>query len=300
MLSLQAYSVPPVSPPVLGFNNNVRHRGRVFHIQTEDSGVKSPRIVTHLFADGGRIIKTARTSYAELVGRADLNQVVRQMMKDQHKAMFTALRSGALDELLESSCGPLPLPAAAAAAPEAAAEVAPQAPSPSSSPAASSSGIVAKATIAVGATAAAGGAPEAPLPSSAASSAPGARSGTGRSLTNPSMYKLPPSVVPPASREAIDLAVGALEKLGAGPPVSALLRGAAKSEPPKARKSAPAPARKARTPAAPAASARPPSRYGSVPSKSARSIFGDGVISEKSLDEVILSYLAEDLDGPTE
>ena len=27
---------------------------------------------------------------------------------------------------------------------------------------------------------------------------------------------------------------------------------------------------------------------------------GDGVISEKSLDEVILSYLAEDLDGPTE
>jgi hypothetical protein len=37
-----------------------------------------------------------------------------------------------------------------------------------------------------------------------------------------------------------------------------------------------------------------------VPSKSARSIFGDGVISEKSLDEVILSYLAEDLDGPTE
>src|SRR5688572_31576936 len=48
-----------------GFNNNVRHRGRIFHIQTEDSGVRFPRIVTHLFADGGRIIKTAKTRSEE-------------------------------------------------------------------------------------------------------------------------------------------------------------------------------------------------------------------------------------------
>jgi hypothetical protein len=26
--------------PLLGYNNNVRHKGKVFHIQTEDSGVK--------------------------------------------------------------------------------------------------------------------------------------------------------------------------------------------------------------------------------------------------------------------
>ena len=45
-------------PPLLGFNNNVRHRGRVFHIQTEDSGIRHARIVTHLFADGGRIVRT--------------------------------------------------------------------------------------------------------------------------------------------------------------------------------------------------------------------------------------------------
>ena len=42
--------------PQLGFNNNVRHKGRVFHIQTEDSGIKHPHIITHLFADGGRIL----------------------------------------------------------------------------------------------------------------------------------------------------------------------------------------------------------------------------------------------------
>ena len=96
-----------VPPPVLGFNNNVRHRGRIFHIQTEDSGVRFARIVTHLFADGGRIIKTARTDYAEHLENGDVSKIVRSLMKDQHRAMFTALRAGELDALLERTVGPL-------------------------------------------------------------------------------------------------------------------------------------------------------------------------------------------------
>jgi hypothetical protein len=42
-------------------------------------------------------------------------------------------------------------------------------------------------------------------------------------------------------------------------------------------------------PTSQAATSRPPD---------GRSLFGDDLISEKSLDEVILSYLAEDLDTP--
>lgn len=90
--------MPP--PPLLGYNNNVRHRGRVFHIQTEDSGVANPRIMTHLFADGGRIVKSTRTDYSEHLGRTDLAETVRGLMKDQHKAMFVALRGGELDALI--------------------------------------------------------------------------------------------------------------------------------------------------------------------------------------------------------
>ena len=50
--------------PLLGYNNNVRHKNRVFHIQTENSSVKHPHIITHLFMDGGRILKSVKTSYA--------------------------------------------------------------------------------------------------------------------------------------------------------------------------------------------------------------------------------------------
>src|SRR3954469_22135831 len=86
--------------PLLGYNNNVRHKGRVFHIQTEDSGINHPHIITHLFMDGGRILKSVKTSYSEHIGTDGMTEKVRAMMKDQHKAMFIALRDGQYDEVV--------------------------------------------------------------------------------------------------------------------------------------------------------------------------------------------------------
>ena len=51
----------------MGYNTNVRHKGKLYHIQTEDSGVKRPHVITQLFADGGRIIASEKTSYEEHV-----------------------------------------------------------------------------------------------------------------------------------------------------------------------------------------------------------------------------------------
>jgi len=90
------------SPPLLGFNNNVRHNGRVFHIQTEDSGTKYCRVVTHLFADGGRILRTIRTDYSQQLGTAEFSEAIRRLMKDQHRSMFAALRAGEFDESIRS------------------------------------------------------------------------------------------------------------------------------------------------------------------------------------------------------
>lgn len=94
--------------PAAGFNTNVAHRGAVFHLQTEDSGAKNPRIVTHLFGDGGRILRTLRIDYREHLGRPDLSTFVRQLMRAQHKNLFIALRSGELDTMIEQACGPFP------------------------------------------------------------------------------------------------------------------------------------------------------------------------------------------------
>ncbi len=90
-----------VQSPQLGYNTNVRHKGKLFHIQTEDSGVARPHIITHLFVDGGRILKSVKSSYADSLEEPDLIAYIRRRMQEQHKAMFVALRDGDFDALLE-------------------------------------------------------------------------------------------------------------------------------------------------------------------------------------------------------
>jgi pSer/pThr/pTyr-binding forkhead associated (FHA) protein len=78
----------------MGYNNNIRYADRVFHVQTEDSGLDQPHIVTHLFTDGGRIIKSHKRSYEQHVARPDVADFVRGLMKAQHLEMVMALREG--------------------------------------------------------------------------------------------------------------------------------------------------------------------------------------------------------------
>ncbi len=84
----------------VGFNNNIKYSGLVFHIQTEDSGLDRPHIITHLFADGGRIIKSHKRSYASEVQRDDVAMYVRALMKGQHMEMAIMLREGRFDEVI--------------------------------------------------------------------------------------------------------------------------------------------------------------------------------------------------------
>jgi hypothetical protein len=84
----------------VGFNNNVKYKDKTYHVQTEDSGIKLPHVITHCFADGGRIIKTHKRSYADMVDAADVGPKVRALMKAQHMEMVMALREGRFDEVI--------------------------------------------------------------------------------------------------------------------------------------------------------------------------------------------------------
>ncbi len=85
----------------VGFNDNLKYKARVYHIQTEDSGVDKPQILTHLFADGGRVLKSYKRSYADVLEREDLEAYVRALMKAQQMEMASALREGKLDAIIE-------------------------------------------------------------------------------------------------------------------------------------------------------------------------------------------------------
>lgn len=84
----------------MGFNNNIKYREQVFHVQTEDSGLDAPHIITHLFADGGRVIKSHKRKYDDQVARADVAEFVRGLMKAQHLEMCLWLREGRFDAII--------------------------------------------------------------------------------------------------------------------------------------------------------------------------------------------------------
>lgn len=82
---------------VLGFNHNLKYKGEIFHVQTEDSGVANPHIITLLYR-GGVIISSKKTTYSDILKMDNLEVVVEELMKEQHKDMMRRLKTGEFDD----------------------------------------------------------------------------------------------------------------------------------------------------------------------------------------------------------
>lgn len=121
---------------VVGFNHNFNYKGAVYHIQTEDNGLRNPTIVTLLY-HGGTILASRKTSYADITRVDNLEQVVEELMKEQHKGMLRSLKNGEFDEVITRyQKGVKPAAPAANAAGAGAPPVSPSAPQPPPRPSA--------------------------------------------------------------------------------------------------------------------------------------------------------------------
>jgi hypothetical protein len=257
----------------------------VFHVQTEDSGVDNPHIFTHLF-HGGVILSSRKMTYDP----ASAEDVVKSLMQAQHKAVLKELKSGTFAEKIEAYLGDNPdlLPRGGGGGKKSRAR---------GSDVSEAINALSEADVPADEPAEV----HSPAPESAAPP-PGeasARVGTYskhrksdrqiastdvRVKFNDSASKrIPPSTAarraaPTTPTPSNDTRRAASRPSSGGVVVSrpAVIVGA----PPKVVGSSPKPARPAR-----ARKAREESQDG---------IFGQDLISEKSLDEVILAYLSED------
>jgi hypothetical protein len=298
------------SAPVVGFNHNVKHGQRVYHVQTEDSGLPHAHFITHLFL-GGNIVATQKSSYADRAGDPDLPKVVRAMMEEQHKNMLRRLVAGEFQEMSERLSAPhyepgvlatgqtgpaavnvaktAPVAGAAvarpAAKPEAVRRVAPVPAVPSPAPPKRSvpPPVVARAP----ATSVEPAAPEvkpAPAKPAPSAAAPAAASAAPAPAAAPPIWQpAPPGVSNPSGRRM------------PGAPLPQTTR-----MPPLARSSLAPPTLTPSAPVRPAAK-RPnafPDQAASFesPHENLPTLFAEELISEKSLDEVILAFLSADLE----
>ncbi len=81
----------------LGFNNNILHNGKEYHVQTEDGGKKNPVVATTIFKEGG-IIASKKTNYGMILKSEKLDTVVKEIMRKQHSAVIKDLEKGFFDE----------------------------------------------------------------------------------------------------------------------------------------------------------------------------------------------------------
>jgi hypothetical protein len=283
---------------VVGFNHNVKYGERVYHVQTEDSGLPHAHYITHLFV-GGNIIASIKTSYAEKVEKPDLHKVVRGLMEAQHKQMLKRLVAGEFRDLAsrleaqhyepgvladgtntasyvntDPDLKPAPKPGAAPAKPAAPAARPPQRAVTPPPPAQQRPAVPPQRVVPVMA-------PQrtTPLP--------------------PPQRMTPP---PPAQRPA-----AATPRIATPPPPrtpGAPLPAVTRGPVPPAKPAAPprmAPFPQAR-PAVQVAAVAKPSVFSDgpveMPHDDLPTLFAEELISEKSLDEVILAFLSADIEPP--
>jgi len=294
--------------PLLGYNHNVGHLGHVFHVQTEDSGPSTPRLFTHLFY-GGTILVSRKIEYEAMLP----DDQVRTLMQTQHRTVIKDMVAGAFNERIVTFFAargvsvtvppPIPQPPPApsvttAVAPAPGAPpVPPEAPTASTAPPAPvaeavPSHIPRRTTRPI----------EAQRPRN--KSAPPAISVRPPDARRPPFVRnAPPSVAKTASTDGVviqrSVVIGGPNAGDARarirPPVPYIVAGGS-------HQAVPDPGATAADPAdAPlAAKSEPPAHAASPPSTDAAArtpgVFGSGVRDDKSLDEVILEYLAEDGD----
>lgn len=88
---------------LIGYNNDVQHRGKTFHVQTEDRGLQSKQIETQIFCSGA-ILDTRIVSYADMIdGVEDLderNKTIKTLMQTTHRDLYKRMVAGEYDHFV--------------------------------------------------------------------------------------------------------------------------------------------------------------------------------------------------------
>lgn len=81
---------------ITGYNTEIKHRGRLFHVQTEDKGKGNP-IIESLIYIGGEILDSVRNSYKDKLGENYSRDDVLKLMERQHNNVLQGIKEGHYD-----------------------------------------------------------------------------------------------------------------------------------------------------------------------------------------------------------
>jgi hypothetical protein len=83
---------------ITGYNTDVEHNGVVYHVQTEDKGLRTPVILSLVYA-GGAILASKRSPYDDLIASGFEEKALVERLERQHKLICAAVHAGRIEEL---------------------------------------------------------------------------------------------------------------------------------------------------------------------------------------------------------
>ncbi len=81
---------------ITGFNTDVKHNAKVYHVQTEDKGRSNPKIESLVYV-GGEILDDYRTSYEKKKEELSEDEIM-ELLEAQHKRVIRHIKVGKYDE----------------------------------------------------------------------------------------------------------------------------------------------------------------------------------------------------------
>ena len=92
---------------ITGFNTDIQFKGVIYHVQSEDKGLKNPKVETLVYR-GGIILHAKRTSYSEVLHIDCLQEVVTRLMQEQHQRVIQEIKTGRFEKREEPAPAPVP------------------------------------------------------------------------------------------------------------------------------------------------------------------------------------------------
>ena len=85
-----------------GLSSEVRYKGAVFYVQTQDSGSGSG-YVESLIYKAGQLLTSRKSFYFSYLNSPGLQERVTSLMKEQHRAILNDIQTGRFDHFLSPS-----------------------------------------------------------------------------------------------------------------------------------------------------------------------------------------------------
>jgi hypothetical protein len=83
---------------MVGYNTTITRNGVDFHVQTQDKG-RSANYVESTVYKSGRVLSSKKTFYTSLLDHPDLQEKIKQVIKEQHNALLKEIADGKFDHL---------------------------------------------------------------------------------------------------------------------------------------------------------------------------------------------------------